>query len=104
MDKARECQDFGDDEYPNMICVEAGHVSTPVILLPGTAFEASQILQVNMFHFWEWRNCDIKILSELSVNEFVGTYSVVNLSLLVHYLQYLNVVSKWGTFGVVLDL
>lgn len=46
MEKARECQDFGDDEYPNMICVEAGHVSTPVILLPGTAFEASQILQV----------------------------------------------------------
>ncbi|KFB42978.1 aldose 1-epimerase, putative [Anopheles sinensis] len=45
MEKARECQDFGDDEYPNMICVEAGHVSTPVILLPGTAFEASQILQ-----------------------------------------------------------
>ena len=39
-------QDFGDDEYPNMICVEAGHVSAPVILLPGTAFEATQVLQV----------------------------------------------------------
>jgi glucose-6-phosphate 1-epimerase len=48
VDKARECQDFGDDEYPNMICVEAGHVSSPVILLPGTAFEASQILQVSL--------------------------------------------------------
>lgn len=47
MDKAREMSDFGDDEYPNMVCVEAGHVSSPVILLPGTAFEASQILQVN---------------------------------------------------------
>ena len=46
IDKAREIQDFGDDEYPNMVCVEAGHVSAPVILLPGTAFEASQILQV----------------------------------------------------------
>lgn len=46
-DQARELGDFGDDEYPNMLCVEAGHVSTPVILLPGTAFEASQILQVN---------------------------------------------------------
>jgi Aldose 1-epimerase len=45
-DKARETPDFGDDEYPNMICVESGHVSSPVILLPGTAFEASQILQV----------------------------------------------------------
>lgn len=46
-DQAREIGDFGDDEYPNMLCVEAGHVSTPVILLPGTAFEASQILQVS---------------------------------------------------------
>jgi D-hexose-6-phosphate mutarotase len=46
IDKARETPDFGDDEYPNMICVESGHVSSPVILLPGTAFEASQILQV----------------------------------------------------------
>lgn len=47
-DQARDLGDFGDDEYPNMLCVEAGHVSTPVILLPGTAFEASQILQVNI--------------------------------------------------------
>lgn len=47
-DQAREMGDLGDDEYPNMLCVEAGHVSTPVILLPGTAFEASQILQVNV--------------------------------------------------------
>ena len=46
MEKAREMQDFGDDEYPNMICVESGHVSAPVVLLPGTAFEATQILQV----------------------------------------------------------
>lgn len=38
--------DFGDDEFPNMLCVEAGNVTSPVILLPGTAFEASQILQV----------------------------------------------------------
>lgn len=44
--RAKELTDFGDDEYPNMVCVESGHVSSPVILLPGTAFEASQILQV----------------------------------------------------------
>ena len=43
---AKEIADFGDDEYPNMVCLEAGHVSAPVILLPGTAYEASQILQV----------------------------------------------------------
>lgn len=50
-DQAREIADFGDDEYPNMLCVEAGHVSSPVILLPGTAFEASQILQVSIIVF-----------------------------------------------------
>lgn len=48
-DQARDIADFGDDEYPNMVCVEAGHVSSPVILLPGTAFEASQILQVSKY-------------------------------------------------------
>jgi len=47
LDKAKEIPDFGDDEFPNMICVESGHVSTPVALMPGTAFEASQILQVD---------------------------------------------------------
>ncbi|KOB75128.1 Uncharacterized protein OBRU01_08025, partial [Operophtera brumata] len=29
-----------------MVCVEAGRVAAPIVLLPGTAFEASQILQV----------------------------------------------------------
>lgn len=43
---AKEIPDFGDDEFPNMVCVEAGRVATPIMLLPGTAFEASQILQV----------------------------------------------------------
>lgn len=46
MEQSKELSDFGDDEFPNMVCVEAGHVSSPVVLLPGTAFEASQILQV----------------------------------------------------------
>ncbi len=46
VEKAKEIADFGDDEFPNMICVESGHVSSPVTLMPGTAFEASQILQV----------------------------------------------------------
>ncbi|XP_046403351.1 putative glucose-6-phosphate 1-epimerase [Ischnura elegans] len=46
IEQAKELPDFGDDEYPNMVCVESGHVSTPLMLHPGTAFEASQILQV----------------------------------------------------------
>ncbi|XP_026758981.1 uncharacterized protein LOC113518316 [Galleria mellonella] len=45
-DYAKEIPDFGDDEFPNMVCVEAGRVAAPIVLLPGTAFEASQILQV----------------------------------------------------------
>ncbi len=43
---AKEIPDFGDDEYPNMISVQSGQVSQPVTLMPGTAYEASQILQV----------------------------------------------------------
>ncbi|PZC81353.1 uncharacterized protein LOC110372909 [Helicoverpa armigera] len=43
---AKEIPDFGDDEFPNMVCVEAARVAAPIVLLPGTAFEASQILQV----------------------------------------------------------
>ncbi|XP_040569004.1 uncharacterized protein [Lepeophtheirus salmonis] len=44
--QAKEIQDFGDDEYPNMVCVDSGYISSPITLMPGTAFEASQILQV----------------------------------------------------------
>ncbi|KAG8327291.1 hypothetical protein J6590_022714 [Homalodisca vitripennis] len=46
VEQSKDLSDFGDEEFPNMVCVEAGHVSSPVVLLPGTAFEASQILQV----------------------------------------------------------
>lgn len=46
VEKAKEIPDFGDDEFPNMICVEAGHVASGATLMPGHAFEASQILQV----------------------------------------------------------
>uniref|UniRef100_T1J3U6 glucose-6-phosphate 1-epimerase n=1 Tax=Strigamia maritima TaxID=126957 RepID=T1J3U6_STRMM len=46
VERAREIADFGDDEYPNMVCVEAGRVSTPVHLPPGALFEASEVLQV----------------------------------------------------------
>lgn len=45
VDRAREMSDFGDDEYPNMVCVESGRVSTPVLLPPGVLYEATQILQ-----------------------------------------------------------
>jgi glucose-6-phosphate 1-epimerase len=44
--RAKEMADFGDDEHPNMICVNGGHVGQPVTLLPQQGFEASLILQV----------------------------------------------------------
>ena len=69
MEKAREMQDFGDDEYPNMICVEAGHVSAPVILLPGTAFEATQVLQV----MWILTTIIIQIRNTIQHNRLAVT-------------------------------
>lgn len=47
LDKARETPDFGDDEYPNMVCVEAGHVSSPVLLLPGKFEEICCLMNLN---------------------------------------------------------
>lgn len=57
-----------------MICVEAGHVSSPVILLPGTAFEASQILQVS-------RDVHFTYQSNLNVIHYppIITFSLFNL-------------------------
>lgn len=38
--------DLGAEEYRSMLCVEPGQVSAPVMLLPGTAYEGSMMLQV----------------------------------------------------------
>lgn len=38
--------DFGDEEWKNMICVEAGVVKKPIILESKKSFTASQILSV----------------------------------------------------------
>lgn len=40
--KAVTMSDFGDDEYPNMLCVEAGYVGKPFTLQPRKKFEAQQ--------------------------------------------------------------
>ncbi|XP_035662658.1 putative glucose-6-phosphate 1-epimerase [Branchiostoma floridae] len=44
VDKAKAMGDFGDDEYPSMLCVEAGHVATPLSLGAGQSFTGSQTL------------------------------------------------------------
>lgn len=45
-EKAKAMSDFGDDEYLHMLCVEAGHVSSPCKLPAGERFVASQTLQI----------------------------------------------------------
>ena len=43
-EKAVAMSDFGDDEYPYMLCVEAGRVVTPQSLAAGQRFHCSQVL------------------------------------------------------------
>ncbi|KAK9890313.1 hypothetical protein WA026_010415 [Henosepilachna vigintioctopunctata] len=45
-EKAKELGDLGPEEWPNMLCVEVGRVTQPIMLPPGTAFEACQSLHV----------------------------------------------------------
>ncbi|CAL1274798.1 unnamed protein product [Larinioides sclopetarius] len=44
---AKKMEDFGDDEWKSMICVEAGYVNSPYILKPKESFRASQVLAVS---------------------------------------------------------
>lgn len=89
LDKARETPDFGDDEYPNMVCVEAGHVSSPVLLLPGNVhstmcdrkflisnfFQAPLLSPPKFFKwlckFW-WRFWSVWPHWHLSLEQFAG--------------------------------
>ena len=46
VDKAKEIPDFGDDEYPNMICVEAVHKSKVAKVKPGDTYKANHTIAV----------------------------------------------------------
>ncbi|KAL0090103.1 galactose mutarotase-like domain-containing protein [Phycomyces blakesleeanus] len=46
VEKAQALADFGDDEYPNMICVEAGSVAEWVKLAGGQSWTGGQVLTV----------------------------------------------------------
>ena len=48
MDKSKTLSDFGDNEYQNMICVEAGAVTEPVILGPGETWVGKQGLNLQL--------------------------------------------------------
>ena len=44
--KAKEMADFDDDGWRHMVCVEAGRVSSPVVLPAGDKFDCSQTFKV----------------------------------------------------------
>jgi D-hexose-6-phosphate mutarotase len=46
IEKAKSMGDFGDEEYKNMICVEAGSVADWVALAGGQTWTAGQTLSV----------------------------------------------------------
>ncbi|GFX91349.1 putative glucose-6-phosphate 1-epimerase [Trichonephila clavipes] len=46
-ESAKKMEDFGDDEWISMICVEAGYVNSHYNLKPKESFKASQLLRVS---------------------------------------------------------
>lgn len=46
IDKARALADFGDDEYPQMVCIEPANIVAPVRLAPGATWRGTQRLRV----------------------------------------------------------
>lgn len=44
--KAKAMQDFGDDEYKHMLCVEAAAIESPITLRPGEEWKGRQELSV----------------------------------------------------------
>ena len=47
-EKAAAMADFGDDDYPEMLCVEAGHVVDRVQLPAGETFTGSQTVTAKL--------------------------------------------------------
>ncbi len=45
VDKSRRMEDFGDDEYPSMLCVETGAILTPVSLGAGERWSGSTVFE-----------------------------------------------------------
>ena len=48
VDKSKKMSDFGDLEYQNMICVEAGAVVEQVVLQPGETWVGKQGLNLQI--------------------------------------------------------
>ncbi|MBU4201024.1 MAG: D-hexose-6-phosphate mutarotase [Verrucomicrobia bacterium] len=41
IDKSVKMEDFGDDEYQRMVCVETGNIAVPIVLSPGARWEGA---------------------------------------------------------------
>ncbi len=46
IDKSKAMADFGDEEYKEMICLEAGKIASPVKLSPGQCWTGNQLISV----------------------------------------------------------
>ncbi|XP_011408306.2 PREDICTED: putative glucose-6-phosphate 1-epimerase isoform X2 [Amphimedon queenslandica] len=46
IEKAKSMSDFGDDEYPYMVCVEAGYVANSCTVNAGSSYTSSQTIDV----------------------------------------------------------
>ncbi len=46
IDKAKQMEDFGDDEYQRMVCVETGNIAVPVALSPGARWEGATTFSI----------------------------------------------------------
>jgi glucose-6-phosphate 1-epimerase len=53
IDKAKSMADFGDEEYKEMVCVEAAAIDEPVKVKPGESWIGEQTLEsvINLAHF-----------------------------------------------------
>ena len=47
LEKSRRIEDFGDDEYQSMVCVETGNIMTPVALNPAARWEGAATFKDN---------------------------------------------------------
>jgi len=45
-DKSQRMEDFGDDEYMRMVCVETGNIVAPVELNPGARWAGATVFSV----------------------------------------------------------
>ena len=56
IEKSRRLEDFGDEEYRHMVCVETGHMRVPAVLAPGAQWSGRTVLTCDALPGHEWRS------------------------------------------------